>query len=114
MGEEKRKRMKLSHFIVSSSALQAGLRNSDDPIDFPLQCQRTFDYCLEQCQSSMYILLCENKCKEEVKQCMFSCGERNIRNETDLIMAIPEYLSKAYIMNEDGISKKAILTGPSD
>ena len=45
---------------------------------------------------------------------MFSCGEKKIRNETDLITAIPEYLSKAYIMDGDGISKEAILTAPSD
>ena len=45
---------------------------------------------------------------------MFSCGEQVSKSEPDLIMAIPEYLSEAYIMDRDGRTKEAILNGPSD
>ena len=45
---------------------------------------------------------------------MFSCGETISQNDPDLIVAIPEYLSEAYVMDRDGRTTEAILNGPSD
>jgi len=44
----------------------------------------------------------------------FGCPNPICPKDADLIMAIPEYISEAYIMSRDGFSREAILSAPSD
>ncbi|CBY24915.1 unnamed protein product [Oikopleura dioica] len=76
-----------------------------------------------ECQSS----LCDSQCSSQFKECdancpcgdvcfegCFGCPNPICPKDADLIMAIPEYISEAYIMSRDGFSREAILSAPSD